>query len=222
MGWLSSIGSAISSVCSAAMNVVSTAVTAVGTVLAETATKFLEVGEEKLNKIVEVLEVIAKALGIIKPDEDTEQLGDKAMKADKKPEDFDSTNEYIDYLRTEIKSSKEALATLAPEERLARKSVGCAILAKAIEEKKSLEIPIEFWKEATRIGLNAKEMDDFLTKFKNAGIVPTDFLKYLKRELNSKEESTMDSILMQAYKDLEPNLNEKEREEKVVRLQGND
>ena len=222
MGFWSSVGSAISSAFSGAVNIVSKAVTAVGTVLVETAKKFLEIGAEKLNQIVEVLEVIAKALGIIKPEEDAEELGDKAMKADKKPEDFDSINAYIDYLRTEIQSAKKDLETLTPEERLARRAVGCTILAKAIEEKKSLEIPVEFWKEAIRVGLNAKEIDEFLTKFKNVGIAPSDFVKYLKRELASKEESKMDSVLIQAYKELDPSINKKEIEEKVVRLQGNE
>ncbi len=223
MGFWSSVCSGISSIVSGAVKIVSKAVKAVGSVVVETAKQFLAVGVEKLEKIVSVLEVIAKALGIIKPEEDTEELGDKAMKAEKKPEDFDSINEYIEYLRNEIKSSsKEELQKLPLEERLARKSVGCGILAKAIEEKKSLEIPVEFWKEATRVGLNAKEIDEFLTKFKKAGIAPREFVNYLKRELDNKEEFKMDSILIQAYKELEPNLNDKEIQEKVVRLQSNE
>ncbi len=222
MGFWSSLGSAISSAFSGAVKIVSTAVKAVGSVVVETAKQFLEVGVEKLKQVVSVLESIAKTLGIIKPEEDTEELGDKAMKAEKKPEDFDSINEYIEYLRNEIKSSREELQKLPLEDRLARKAVGCGILAKAIEEKKSLEIPIEFWKEATKVGLNAKEIDEFLTKFKNAGIAPREFVRYLKRELDNKEESKMDSILIQAYKELEPNLNDKEIQEKVVRLQNNE
>ena len=49
---------------------------------------------------------------IIAPNEDAEELGDKVMRADKKPEDFDSTNEYIEYLRNEIKSSREEIEDL--------------------------------------------------------------------------------------------------------------
>ncbi len=220
MGFWSSLGSAVSSFVSGAVSVVSSAIKAVGSVVVESAKKFLEMDIEKLEKIVTILETIAKALGIIKPEEDAEELGDKAMKADKKPEDFDSTNEYIEYLRNEIRSSREEMESLPAEERLARRAVGSALLSKAISEKKSLDIPVEFWKESVTLGLSAKEIDQFLTKFKEAGVAPSDFLKYLKRELASKEESVMDSALIKAYKTLEPGMDEKEIEEKVVRLQG--
>jgi len=221
MGFWSSLGSAISSFVSGAVSVVSNAIKSVGKAVVETAKEFLQVGIDKLKTVVEILEIIAKALGIIKPEEDAEELGDKAMRADKKPEDFDSINEYIEYLRNEIKSSREEFEKLSPEERLARKAVGSALLAKAIEEKKSLEIPVEFWNEAVRVGLNSKEIDQFLDKFKKAGVSPSDFVKYLKRELESRDESKMDSVLIQAYKELEPTMDEKDIEEKVVRLQSN-
>ncbi len=220
MGFWSSLGSAISSVVSKAVSVVSSAIKTVGSVVVEGAKKFLEIGIDKLKTVVTILETIAKALGIIAPNEDAEELGDKAMRADKKPEDFDSINEYIEYLRNEIKSSREEIEALSLEERLARRSVGASLLSKAIAEKKSLEIPAEFWKESVRVGLNAKEIDEFLTKFQKAGIAPSDFVKYLKKELEVNEEEKMDSTLIQAYKELEPNLSEKEIEEKVVRLQG--
>ena len=222
MSFWSSLGSTISSfVFEVVSGVVLGAIKSVGKAVVETAKEFLQVGIDKLKTVVEILEIIAKALGIIKPEEDAEELGDKAMRADKKPEDFDSINEYIEYLRNEIKSSREEFEKLSPEERLARKAVGSALLAKAIEEKKSLEIPVEFWNEAVRVGLNSKEIDQFLDKFKKAGVSPSDFVKYLKRELESRDESKMDSVLIQAYKELEPTMDEKDIEEKVVRLQSN-
>lgn len=221
MGFWGSVCSAVSSVVSSAVSVVSSAAKVVGKVVVESATEFLKMNIEKLEKVVTVLETIAKVLGIIKPEEDSEELGDKALRAEKKPENFNSTNEYIEYLRKEIRAvSKKELEELPAEERLARKAVGSALLSKAIGEKKSLEIPVEFWKETVNLGLNAKEIDTFLTKFKNAGIDPSEFLKYLKRELDAKEESKVDSTLVQAYKELEPEADIKDIEEKVVRMQG--
>jgi hypothetical protein len=222
MGFWGSVCSVVSSVVSSAVSVVSSAVKEIGSVVVETASKFLDMTIEKLEKVVDILEKIAKVLGIIKPEEDTEDIGDRAMRADKKPEDFDSTNDYIEYLRENIRAaSKEELEARPLEERLARKAVGSALLSKAIGEKKSLEIPIEFWKETVSLGLDAKEIDTFLTKFQNAGIAPSEFLKYLKRELDLKEESKIDSALVDAYKELEPEADIKEIEEKVVRMQGN-
>jgi len=220
MGFWGSLWSGVKSFASKAVSVVSSAVKSVGSVIVEGAKKLLEFEIEKLKTVVEVIETIGKMLGIIKPEEDVEILGDKAMKADKKPEDFDSFNDYIEYLRNEISSSKEKIEKLPPEERLARKAIGSTILSKAISERKSLEIPMEFWKEAISKGLNAKEIDYFLTKFKNDGISPVDFVKYLKRELNLKEETKVEDSLIKAYKELEPSADVKLLEEKVINLQG--
>jgi len=220
MGFWSSVGSAVSSFVSGAVSVVSRAVKAVGSVVVEGAKKFLEFEMDKLKTIVTILETIAKALGIIKPEEDTEELGDKAMKAEKKPEDFDSINEYIEYLRNEIKSSKEELEALPKEQRLARSAIGSALLSKAISEKKDINIPVEFWNEAVGMGLDAKQIDVFLKKFQDAGVAPSDFLKYLKRELNEEKENKMDSILEQTYRELEPEISDKDLEAKLLQLQG--
>jgi len=220
MGFWSSVGSAISSAVSGAVSVVSSAVKSIGSVVVEGAKKFLEFEEDKLKTIITILETIAKALGIIKPEEDAEELGDKAMKADKKPEDFDSTNEYIEYLRNEIRSSKEELEALPKEERLARVAIGSALLSKAISEKKDINIPVEFWNEAVNLGLDAQQIDTFLKKFQDAGIAPSEFLKYLKRELNEEKENKMDSILEQTYRELEPDISDKDLEAKLLQLQG--
>ena len=219
MGFFSSVWEGVKSVASKAVSVVSSAVKKVGEVVVDGAKKFLEIEVGRLKTVQNILETIGKALGIIKPEEDLEEIGDKAMKAEKKPEDFDSINSYIDYLRNEIHSSKEELEKLSPEERLARVSIGAALTSKAIEEKKSLEIPVEFWKEAVNLGLSAKEIDEFLTKFKQAGVKPEEFLKYLKRELNVNEEEKVESALVDAYKELEPQKDIKDIEEQILRMQ---
>lgn len=220
MGFWSSLWNGVKSLASKAVSVVSSAIKKVGEVVVEGAKKLLEFEIEKLKLIVKVIDTIGKMLGIIKPEENVEELGDKAMRADKRPEDFDSFNDYIEYLRNEISSSKEELEKLPLEERLARRAIGSAILSKAISERKSLEIPMEFWKEAVSRGLSAKEIDYFLTKFKNDGIRPIDFVKYLKRELDLKEEEKIEDSLIRAYKELEPSADIKEIEERVINLQG--
>jgi len=206
-------------VSSVAMKIVTESAKAIGKVIVEEAKDFLKM--TALKSVTAVLETIARPLKIIKADENVEKLGDKAIKADKKMEDFNSANKYIEYLRNEVKSSSEEIKKLPPEERLARIGIGDAILSEAISEKKSLEIPSEFWKESVEAGLNAKEMDYFLDKFKKAGIEPVDFAKYLRREIDSPQEAKIDTFLLENFKKLEPNLGEKDIEEKIVRLQNN-
>ena len=199
--------------------VISSLISNVGEVVVEGVKKFLSVGVEILEKAITIIDGVAKAAGIIEPDQHAEDIGDRAMRADKKPEDFDSINGYIDYLKKDIEGHTQAeLESLPPEERLARKAVGCAVLSKAISEKKSLDIPHDFWETAVKAGLTALEIDTFLTKFKASGLEPEDFNKYLKKELEFSKARKFDNAMVTAYKELEPEMTEEEITEKIIGL----
>jgi|GEM_PF-4781929 len=212
--------SGLCSFVSKAVSVVTSAVKSVGKVLVEKATEYLNLGIDALQKVVGIVETIAKALGIIKPEDDSEDLGDRAMRSEKTIEDFDSTRDYINYLRQEIRAkTKDELEKLSPQERLARKALGTSILSKAIEEDFNTSIPVEFWEKAIKAGLGDKEIQEILQKFQDVGIEPTQFVKYLKRELNIKDEDKMEDTLIDTYKNLEPNASDKEIEEKILGIQ---
>jgi hypothetical protein len=199
--------------------VISSLISNVGEVVVEGVKKFLSVGVEILEKAITIIDGVAKAAGIIEPDQHAEDIGDRAMRADKKPEDFDSINGYIDYLKKDIEGHTQAeLESLPPEERLARKAVGCTVLSKAISEKKSLDIPYDFWETAVKAGLTALEIDTFLTKFKASGLEPEDFNKYLKKELEFSKARKFDNAMVTAYKELEPEMTEEEITEKIIGL----
>jgi len=199
--------------------VISSLISNVGVDVVEGVKKFLSVGVEILEKAITIIDGVAKAVGIIEPDQHAEDIGDRAMRADKKPEDFDSINGYIDYLKKDIEGHTQAeLESLPPEERLARKAVGCTVLSKAISEKKSLDIPYDFWETAVKAGLTALEIDTFLTKFKASGLEPEDFNKYLKKELEFSKARKFDNAMVTAYKELEPEMTEEEITEKIIGL----
>ena len=199
--------------------VISSLISNVGEVVVEGVKKFLSVGVEILEEAITIIDGVAKAAGIIEPDQHAEDIGDRAMRADKKPEDFDSINGYIDYLKKDIEGHTQAeLESLPPEERLARKAVGCTVLSKAISEKKSLDIPYDFWETAVKAGLTALEIDTFLTKFKASGLEPEDFNKYLKKGLEFSKARKFDNAMVTAYKELEPEMTEEEITEKIIGL----
>jgi len=213
MGFL---GSFISSV----VSVVSSAVKAVGQVVLDKSKEFLKMSIETLKVVTEVLEVIAKSMGILSPIETIEELGDRALSADKKIEDFDTTKEYIEYLRGEIRAkSIDELRSLPAEERLARRVVGNSIVSKAIEEEYSLDIPVEFWDRVTEARLGGQEINEILKRFKSNDIEPKDFVEYLKRELSREEEDRVDSFLVDTYRELEPESDPKHIEEKILSMQ---
>jgi len=206
----------ISGLASLAVSVVSKAVSVVGSAIKSVATTLIEMGVEKLRLVADVIEAVGRLLGVIKSEDNIDDIGDRAMRSDKKPEDFDSHIEYVDYLKENIQPND--LSTLSPAERLARKAVGASILSKAIEEKTSLEIPLEFWKLSTEKGLTPTEVFEFVNNFKKLGISPNEFVKFLKQELKEQDEEKVENALIKAYKELEPEADEYDIEKKVINL----
>ena len=54
-----------------------------------------------------LISAVSTFMGLTKKDEKQEELGAKASLSDKKPQDFDSYQAYIDYLSNDIKLTPE-------------------------------------------------------------------------------------------------------------------
>ena len=100
MGFWSDLGSAIGSICSAIGSVCSAIGGAIASKIGALATTIAPF----LGPVAQAVVAIAQIIGIFIKDDNVEDLGEAMRKADKKPEDFDSINDYITYLRAEIKS----------------------------------------------------------------------------------------------------------------------
>ena len=59
-----------------------------------------------IDSIIGLIKVVAELLLDSPKDERVQDLGAAMKQAEKKPEDFDSINDYIDYLRDQIKNGK--------------------------------------------------------------------------------------------------------------------
>ena len=217
--WGSLVSSAVS-VVSSALNVVDKVTKVVGKVIIETSRDFLKLSIDTLKVVIEVLEVIAKSINILSPNENMEDLGDRATRADRNIEDFDSTKEYIQYLRDEIKAkSKDEMEMLPASERLAKSVIGGSIVSRAIEEEFAVTIPVEFWDKVVSARLSGDEITQLLKRFDKAGIEPKDFAKYIDRELSGESEEKIDTFLLQTYKEIEPNATQQDIEEKILDMQ---
>ena len=220
LGIISGIGSAVGSFLTSSVSAVSGLLTKVASKIGPTisglVSKVINLGIETLQRVSPIIEGVSKIIGVIKENDNIDDIGDRAIRCERREEDFNSTSEYISYLKENFEARD--LEKLSAEERLLRKAIGSAILSKAISEKLSLEIPIELWKVAIEAGLSAKELDSFLKQFKQDGIKPEDFVKYLKQELAEKEEQKIEDVLVSAYKELEPDTPIFKIEEKVVGL----
>jgi putative Mn2+ efflux pump MntP len=214
MGIFSGLGSMISS----AVSVVASAIGSIGGSLAASTSTFLKVAAPWLGTVIQVIQIVSMLLDILKPGDNVEEFGAKAMEADKKPEDFDSNAEYIDYLRNEVKLDQEKFDSATEPEKMARMAVGASIVAKGIEEKKGFDIPLTMWVAMAKIGLDDKatEIDKILETFKNGKL--EDFVKYTEGKLDAKKELEIGDSLVDMYKELEPNMSEKDIENKVMKM----
>jgi len=214
MGFFSAIGSFVSG----AVSAISSAIGSIGSALASSAGHFLKVASPWLGAVMQVIQVVSTLLGILNSEDDIEELGAKAMEADKKPEDFDSNAEYIDYLRNDIELDREKFENATDVEKTARQAVGASIVIKGIEEKKGFDIPVTTWVAMAKLGLGekAEEIDKILETFKDGKL--EDFVDYTEGKLEAKKEVEVGDSLVEMYQELEPSMSIEEIEDKVMNM----
>ncbi|WP_086243206.1 hypothetical protein [Campylobacter devanensis] len=151
MGLFDAIGSVIGAVCSAVGSVCS----AVGGAIAAGISTLATAIAPYLATVATIVSAIANVLGIFKENDRPEHLAQAMEQMDKKPEDFDSINEYIDYLREGIRSGEVKLNdNLSDIQKAAYTATGAALGIKAIDEKYQLQTSDEFW---GAMGKNSKK-----------------------------------------------------------------
>lgn len=217
---LSSIGHAIytgiSNICSAIGGALSTAATAIGNF----ANIIIEKGPilfpkiEPLRIIITVVGAIvgaiAEALGLKqKEKDDPEELGMKAEQADKKPEDFESTEAYIKYLHDEVKVDEEKKKKLTEEEQAAYSAIGSKLYLDATTEKLGLEkdsITPEMLLDAAKLKLSGNEIVEILRETRTAGIEPNKVSEFLHGKTKMDESTKVSSAMSEAFSRLEPEM----------------
>lgn len=170
MGWFSS---AIGSVCSAVCSAVSSVCSSIGGAIMGGIGSLAPVISPWLSVAVAVISVLAEIFTEKPKEEKPEELGMKAEQADKKPEDFDSINDYIEYLRQEIKVDAAKLENLSEEERMKYQAVGLGLYVKNIEEKQGMKLDPAFLKvvpEMINLGYNAQDIGNLMQSMKKNGV----------------------------------------------------
>ncbi len=221
MGFLSAVGSFISG----AISVVSSAIGSIGGALSGAVGGFLKIVGPHLSVAIQIIQIVSLLLNILSPEDDIEELGAKAMESDKKPEDFDSNAEYIDYLKNEITLDHERFEKSSDIEKIARVAIGATIVAKGIEEKKGFDIPMETWIAMSKLDLKgtdkekAAEIDNILDTFNEK---LEDFVKYTEGKLDIDNELNIKNELKDMYITLEPNISIENIERKVMKMEVSD
>ena len=170
MGWFSS---AIGSVCSAVCSAVSSVCSSIGGAIMGGIGSLAPAISPWIAVAVKVISFLAELFTEKPEEEKPEELGMKAEEADKKPENFDSINDYIEYLRQEIKVDAAKLENLSEEERMKYQVLGLGLYVKNIEEKQGMKLDPAFLKvvpEMINLGYTAQDIGNLMQSMKKNGV----------------------------------------------------
>lgn len=222
------ICSGVSKVCGAiggALGLASKAVTGIAEVIGGLApVLYPKLELPKVFEIfVKVVNGIAEILGLKETEkDDAEELAMKAESSDKKPEDFDSTEEYIKYLHEEIELDKEKMENLTPEEKASYGVVGSYLYLKAAAEKLGVdEINAPFIMSVAKLGLSPQAAINVIKNLKASGIRNTDAVDdYLHgKSENLKTADAVDNALVSGMKESNPEMTEDDIYDSIIQLE---
>ena len=218
MGLFSAIGGFFSGVCSA----ISSAFSSLGSSLTTFATKIVELAGPLLETVGKIASLVAKFLGVTEELENPLELGLRAEMSDKKPEDFDSYKDYINYIKNEVKIDEEKLKNASDIDKAKYSAIGSGILIKGIEDKKGMDIGADVFVALAKIGMEtldkmggARGGDAILDTFKDGKL--SEFAKYVSGDLNSVKDKIMVSDkLTETFKNLNPEMDIKDIQKEVM------
>ncbi|MEQ6344608.1 hypothetical protein OAY_09360 [Vibrio cyclitrophicus ZF205] len=214
MGFWSSVSSLVSSACS----VIGSVASKIGSEIAGAATSIANLGVSLAEKVGEAIKNVGISLGVIRPEDNLEELGEKAMLSEKTPDDFNSINEYIEHLKDDVVIDKEKFDSLSDVEKLARSSIGASITLKGINAKLDTVVSPSFMATVAAQDLDAKEIIGTIKAYKEKSLSTDHYSLYLKDELSIDESHKHGSALVEAYRKLEPELTTEQIEDKVMEL----
>lgn len=214
MGFWSSVSSLVSSACS----VIGSVASKIGSEIAGAATSIANLGVSLAEKVGEAIKNVGISLGVIRPEDNLEELGEKAMLSEKTPDDFNSINEYIEHLKDDVVIDKEKFDSLSDVEKLARSSIGASITLKGINTKLDTVVSPSFMATVAAQDLDAKEIIGTIKAYKEKSLSTDHYSLYLKDELSIDESHKHGSALVEAYRKLEPELTTEQIEDKVMEL----
>jgi len=227
----SGISHAVSSVCSGLSNFASKAISSVGKFLADKAGAFLGlvaglslgplgpvlgpvIGQLVWKVAEKVIVFLAKKLGVIKEKDTPEEIGYRLEEANehedwKKQEEFDSFEEYYEYLKIQIPDESINYAKLKNEEDKKRyAAMGMMALTKGCEEHMGIQLPADFLFEVGKSRMEPSEVQAFADAFKNLGYGSVNVRDYFDGKLSPEKAQEMTDMLVETMQKYYPTKSE--------------
>ena len=192
-------------------------VSSVGPMIAKYAPMVIEIVGKNLPKVIKTVEAISLAADVLKPSERADELGAKAMAAEKKPEDFDQINDYIDYLRNDVEIDEDNLST-DPINVMARQAVGVAITTKGIAQALEANVSIPFLSAISHLDIDPKVAIALAKSYEASGLNTDDIQEYLNDSLSIEETHQHSNAFVEAYQVANPSMSVEEVEDAVMEL----
>ncbi|MFT5759815.1 MAG: hypothetical protein ACI9LM_004594 [Alteromonadaceae bacterium] len=189
----------------------------IGPTIAKYAPMLLEMAGKYLPQIIKTVETVCTVLNIVSPNERAEDLGAKAMNAEKKPEDFDKINDYIDYLRQDVSVDKTTLSE-DPINVTARQVIGSSLMIKAAGEVLGTELTLPFIKTVSQLDLDANVIVEVAKAYSNSALNLNDFDEYITDTLSLDESDKHSNALVYAYQKTDSSMTVEQAEDRVMDL----
>lgn len=212
MGIFGLVG-AIGSFVSGAVSFVSGAISTIGATVCGAAKGFIgavaKIGIDGVSSIKEAVGFVGKIMHTIAEivlnmdlKDSSEELGAKAVQAEKGIKDFEGNAEaYIKYLQDEINLDRARFEKMSSEEKLGCEAIGITLETKAVEQKLGgVEIPVESLAEIGKIHMAGIEIDaikllSVLKALRESGITDmNDVVDYLEGKGDSDRIKTGEAL----------------------------
>lgn len=172
-------------------------------------------GLPEILTLIQIVGDVAKTLHVGGEDS-PEELGMKTEIAEKKPDDFETTEEYLKYLNEEVNLDPREVKNLTPEDRAKYGLVGASLDIKALQEKYHIELSPEFLRDVTLMKISGEEVGTYTKNFSEKGITKMqDMTDYLRGNAVNSDKSTISSSMLDTMRKLYPELSEDELESKL-------
>lgn len=176
-------------------------------------------GLPEILSIIQIVGQIAQMLNIGGKDS-PEELGMKSEIADKKPDDFDTTEDYLKYLNTQVKLEPGALEKLSEEERAKYGLIGSALDIKAIHEKYHIELSPDFLRDVTIMKIPKEEVGAYVKEFEAKGLTKMqEMTDYLRGNAIDNDKDVIRTDILDTMKSLYPELSEEQLYDKLNEME---
>ena len=206
-GILTAIAGAVTSAISAVATIIGPIVANVAKTVVTTLPKLLKL--ENLGQVIQiasnVVSGISKILGLSQENENTEELGAKAMQEDTRPQrPEESTEEYLGYLHS-VPLDKEKYEKMSETEKMAATAIGTGLLMKNIYEKYHVSVTPEFIAAVHKTDINYEKAAQLIKAFEKNNISSTkDFADYLGNNLSADKVDGVSSAVKETLKEMNP------------------